>query len=73
MDQILTDVFGSVQKDSSGRITIDEAERVLENLVQKSNGQSNIARINRKQFIMSLTENGMVPMKKFELAVRSLD
>jgi hypothetical protein len=73
MDQILSDVFGSVQKDSSGRITIDEAERVLENLVQKSNGQSNIARINRKQFIMSLTENGMVPMKKFELAVRSLD
>ncbi len=73
MDQILSDVFGSVQKDSSGRITVDEAERVLENLVQKSNGQSNIARINRKQFIMSLTENGMVPMKKFELAVRSLD
>ena len=73
MDQIITEVFGSANKDSSGLMTVKEAERVLENLIQRSNSQCNIARINRPQFVMSLTENGMVPMNKFELAVRSLD
>lgn len=73
MEQIYVQVFENAKTDSIGRMTVNEAERVLENIILRSNAQCNVNKINKSQFVMSLAENGMVPMKNFEMAVRSLD
>ena len=52
MEPIYAEVFADAEADSSGRMTMNEAVRVLENIILKSNMNCRTTKINKQQFVL---------------------